>query len=601
MKGTKRILTIAISFALVFVSVIAFNTVDVKATTKTQADAVNWVCARGNEGWCQDVDNAYGCQCVDLIVAYYRYLEGYSPSGNACDYRSNALPAGWTRVYGSPKAGDVVVWGPGAQMGWYPLETSYANGTYGHIGVIHRVNSSGTISTIETNASQGSKAAYYERYTNNVACYIRPNWSASTPTQTISWDNFVCQPQNTDARIEARATAPYTGTFTQAGVVICDNTNKQVASKTENISTEYSYLNIWYNITEEMGVSLRPGSKYYYQYWVVFNGTKYLSPVKSFKTTGTCSHVWINGTVTKAATYTSEGVKTYTCKYCAAKGTQALSKLVLKAPSNLSLTTIASSGKPKLSWSKVSGAEKYEVWRKTGSGGTYKLYYTTTGTSMTNKSTTPGTIYYYKVRSSRDDGTKSAFSTAKYIACDLARPTGVKVTTIASSGKPKVTWNKVSGASKYEVWRKVGSNGTYKKFYTTTGTSMTNKSATAGKVYYYKVKAICGKNSGGNSAFSASDYVTCDLAKPKITVSGTKQKGKIVISWSKVTGADRYYIYRATSKNGTYKKYGSTTKTTYTNAKVTKGKYYYYKVKAVYDNKSAANSAYSNMDYAWVR
>ena len=313
------------------------------------------------------------------------------------------------------------------------------------------------------------------------------------------------------------------------------------------------------------------------------------------------SHQWINGKVTKAATYTSEGVKTYTCQYCSVKGTQTLSKLVLNAPSDLSLTTIASSGKPKLSWSKVSGAEKYEVWRKTGSGGSYKLYYTTTGTTMTNKSTTPGTIYYYKVRSIREDGTKSAFSAVKYIACDLAKPTGVKVTTIASSGKPKVTWEKVSGATKYEVWRKVGSAGTWKKQYTTTATSYTNTTAQAGTVYYYKVKAICGKNSGGNSAFSASDYVTCDLAKPKITVSGTKKPGKIVVSWSKISGADYYYIYRATSKNGTYKYYDYTKYTTYTNSSVKEGKYYYYKVKAIYDGKSAANSAYSNMDYAWVR
>ena len=267
------------------------------------------------------------------------------------------------------------------------------------------------------------------------------------------------------------------------------------------------------------------------------------------------------------------------------------------------LTTVASSGKPKLTWNKVTGASKYQVYRKVGSSGSYGEYYTTTGTSLTNKSTTPGTVYYYKVRAicENNSGGNSACSEIKSIACDLAQPKGLKVTTVASSGKPKVSWNKVTGATKYEVWRKIGADGTYVRQYTTTGTSYTNTSATAGKVYYYKVKAICRKNSGGNSAFSTSDYVTCDLARPKITVSGTKKPGKIVVSWNKVTGADRYHIYRATSKNGTYSEYGSTTLTTWTNTSVKKGKTYYYKVKAVYDGKPAATSAYSHMDYARVR
>lgn len=268
----------------------------------------------------------------------------------------------------------------------------------------------------------------------------------------------------------------------------------------------------------------------------------------------------------------------------------------------LKATTKASNGKPKVTWNAVKGADKYEVWRKIGSSGTWKKQYTTTGREYVNTSAEVGKKYYYKVRAVfTDTDTVSEFSTSDYVTCDLAKPTGLKVTTKASNGKPDVSWKKVSNADKYEVWRKVGSSGTWKKQYTTKGTSYTNTSAVAGKVYYYKVKAVYEDNTTANSAFSASDYVTCDLARPKITVSGTKKPGRIVISWSKVSGADRYYIYRATSKNGTYEYYDSTRSTSYTNSSVREGKYYYYKVKAVYDDRSAANSAYSNMDYAWVR
>ena len=70
----------------------------------------------------------------------------------------------------------------------------------------------------------------------------------------------------------------------------------------------------------------------------------------------------------------------------------------------------------------------------------------------------------------------------------------------------------------------------------------------------------------------------------KASKSGTTS---IKLSWSKVTGADGYRIYRSTSKTGTYKAintitHGSTT--VYTNKTLSKGKRYYYKVKAYVSN-----------------
>lgn len=60
--------------------------------------------------------------------------------------------------------------------------------------------------------------------------------------------------------------------------------------------------------------------------------------------------------------------------------------------------------------------------------------------------------------------------------------------------------------------------------------------------------------------------------KPKSTSS-------VDLSW-KDTGATGYYIYRATSKTGTYKKVDTVLGTSYTNKGLTKGKTYYYKVVA---------------------
>lgn len=124
----------------------------------------------------------------------------------------------------------------------------------------------------------------------------------NTPTPvTMGWENDECQPSDTNARIALRAVANVKGTFTQTGAVVWDASGAEAASKTENINTPSSYLNIWYDITGEMGAALKSGSAYTYQFFVVFNGTRYTSPVKSFSTTGqtipvpVLSLAWENG------------------------------------------------------------------------------------------------------------------------------------------------------------------------------------------------------------------------------------------------------------------------------------------------------------------
>ena len=57
--------------------------------------------------------------------------------------------------------------------------------------------------------------------------------------------------------------------------------------------------------------------------------------------------------------------------------------------------------------------------------------------------------------------------------------------------------------------------------------------------------------------------------------------GKPYIYWSAVDGANRYYVYRSTTKDGTYSFLGSTAKLNYTDSKANAGTTYYYKVKAL--------------------
>ena len=262
------------------------------------------------------------------------------------------------------------------------------------------------------------------------------------------------------------------------------------------------------------------------------------------------------------------------------------------AAPKVSITTDAASGKPSLKWGSDENAVAYCVYRATSKNSDYYLVDAVEGTKYVDTDTTPGKTYYYIVTAVNINGDESDNSAIKSITCDCARPV-VSITTNASSGKPSLKWNAVDGAAKYEVYRATSKNGTYTKMYTTTSTSYTNSTAVPGTTYYYKVKAICGKSSYGNSAYSVVKSITCDCARPTVTVKCNENTGKPVLSWKAVDGASKYYIYRSTDGGKTYKYWDSTSKTSYTNSGAEAGKTYYYMVKAVCGKSSYGNSAQS--------
>ncbi len=82
-------------------------------------------------------------------------------------------------------------------------------------------------------------------------------------------------------------------------------------------------------------------------------------------------------------------------------------------------------------------------------------------------------------------------------------------------------------------------------------------------------------------------------AKIKSVVS--KKSKQAVIKWGKVSKATGYQVYRATSKNGTYKRIATTTKTSYTDKSAKGGRKYFYKIRT-YRKVSSKNyfSGYSS-------
>ena len=247
-----------------------------------------------------------------------------------------------------------------------------------------------------------------------------------------------------------------------------------------------------------------------------------------------------------------------------------------RRPASPQIMITTESGRPKISWNAVNGADKYWVYRSVD-GETFDYYARTDKPSFTDGSTSIGTTYYYAVKAVAVLGGRdvsSGRSTAQSIQC---RPAAPSVRIYRVNGKPQLKWNAVSGTAKYWVYR--STDGVNFKYYDSTAkTSYTNTGALLGTKYHYRVKAVAvvnGKNVASADSGTKSLFTT--PAAPGVSIY--RVNGKPQLKWSAVTGAEKYWIYRSTD-GVNFKYYDSTTGTSYTNCIAASGTEYYYKVKA---------------------
>lgn len=157
-----------------------------------------------------------------------------------------------------------------------------------------------------------------------------------------------------------------------------------------------------------------------------------------------------------------------------------------------------------------------------------------------------------------------------------AKVTGIRTASLAYN-KVKLSWNRVSGATAYVVYRKVGR--LYQPVRTTIANTATFSGLTCGSTYYYKVAAY--RLSANKRTYGAKSDTASAKPVPGMTAKVTvkRSKKKIRLRWKKVAGATGYLISRATRRKGKYKKLKRTTKRSFTN-KVKRKKKYYYRIRA---------------------
>ncbi len=163
----------------------------------------------------------------------------------------------------------------------------------------------------------------------------------------------------------------------------------------------------------------------------------------------------------------------------------------------------------------------------------------------------------------------------------------------SAKGKPVLEWEAVDGAAKYQVWRSTtGKAGSFKLVKTTTALKFTNSKAPVGKTCYYKVRAVT--EYGVKGAYSEVWKLKVKPAPPVVKAS-YDAKGKPVLTWKAVFGAEKYQIWclNAYGEDSSFKRIATVTGTSYTHAKAVGNTPYYYQVRAVAEN--GTKSEYSNL------
>ncbi|MGN1443741.1 MAG: fibronectin type III domain-containing protein [Acutalibacteraceae bacterium] len=206
-----------------------------------------------------------------------------------------------------------------------------------------------------------------------------------------------------------------------------------------------------------------------------------------------------------------------------------------------SLTADAEYNSITLSWYSADVPDGYEVY--VASGKTWKKIATTEEESFTHKNLDFNTTYKYRVRAFEKHLFTTVYGKYETITAKtgLSAPRGLKVTSAAETGF-KLKWNKVPGATGYQIYLYAGGKWVYK--YKTASNSQVVTGAKLGTVYQYRIRAYRtenGKNYYG--PFSATLKAKCAITVPSAVKASSVTTSSAVLSWKAVSSASGYQVY----------------------------------------------------------
>ena len=206
-----------------------------------------------------------------------------------------------------------------------------------------------------------------------------------------------------------------------------------------------------------------------------------------------------------------------------------------QTPKVKALTNVV--GGVQITWNKVSNADLYVVYRRGANTERWTALGFTTGTSVVDTTAGHRQYWRYSIQALNDNGVSKFDSTGKYTKyVETPHLTGL----YNKSNGLELTWNPVSGASGYRVYRRAA-NQSWVYLGTVKGTAYLDKAVNThgGKYYRYTVRAVV---DGRYSSFE--DYLyTMRLGTPQGLSAKSDKYLNLTIKWKSVTGATGYYVY----------------------------------------------------------
>lgn len=255
----------------------------------------------------------------------------------------------------------------------------------------------------------------------------------------------------------------------------------------------------------------------------------------------------------------------------------------------LKATAESATGPVTLSWSKAADdVTGYRVYRYDADQDKYVYLKSTASRKYTDEDVTSGKTYQYKVRCYWTIGGTNYYgnySSVVSVTTPPAKVSGVS-TAVRSSTYLTLSWDKVSGASGYRIYKYNTSSKAYEKVTTISkGSTVSYKitGLTAATEYQFKVRAYKKTDTGTLWGSSSSAYKDCTKPAQTKNLKAATKSSAVTLTWSKVARAGGYQIYRYNSKTKKYEKIATVkgNKTfSYKNTKLKKGSTMKYKVRA---------------------
>jgi fibronectin type 3 domain-containing protein len=168
-------------------------------------------------------------------------------------------------------------------------------------------------------------------------------------------------------------------------------------------------------------------------------------------------------------------------------------------PPTISATDGTISDRVRITWNEMPDVTTYKLFRSTSANGTFAEIASTAGLTLdvTSGSTVP---QFFQVRSSNANGDSQPSNTESGFP-GLGAPTNLQASDGTFPNKVQVTWDAVSGATSYKVFRSSSATGAFTQVAVVSGTSIDNTTASDNPLFF-KIKASAAI---GDSVFSLVD------------------------------------------------------------------------------------------------